>query len=187
MNKKDFPEARFKSTLAGKNKFSISFVIVLAIVFCTCGRSPQSVKVKGLYLGMPMAEAVRLVEEIYRQVEGDRFRTLQWRQWDSFSAHTDREPGMDITIENGADGICYICFNPGLVDRLFDSASLSAEQLARWFAEEYHLPALERHINRNPPQPEHYWEYRSRQRWKVFIKQNKTLVFQDWCPRDNGK
>jgi len=138
-------------------------------------------------LGMPMDDAIKRADEIYRMVEGSRFRTVHWRQWDSFSVHTDREPALDITMENGADGLCYICFNPGLVDRLFDSASLSAEDLARKFAEQYRLPALERHLNRNPPQPEHYWEYRSRQRWKVFIKQDKTLVFQDWRPQEHGK
>lgn len=173
--------------LAVKIKSFIPFVLVLLIVFCSCGRSPQSVRVRGLYLGMPMDDAVKLVEEMYRQVEGSRFQTLKWRQWDSFSAHTDHEPDMDITITNSDNGIRFICFNPGLVDRLFDSASLSAEQLARWFAEEYHLSALKHHVNRNPPQPKHYWEYNSSQGWKVFITQTKTLVLQDWRPRENEK
>jgi hypothetical protein len=181
------PIARFKTMLAGEKIFFVLSVLVLSVAFCHCGRSPLSVKVRDLYLGMPMNDAVKRVEAMYRQVEGSRFRILQWRQWDSFSVHTDRETEMDITIGNSDNGIRFICFNPGLTDKLFDSASLSADQLARWFAEEYHLPALEHRINRNPPQPEHYWEYVSSRGWKVFITQAKALVLQDWRPQENEK
>jgi hypothetical protein len=179
--------ARFKTMWAGKKEFFILSVLGLSVVFCYCGRSPRSVKVRGLYLGMSMNDAVKQVEAMYRQVEGSRFRKLHWRQWDSFSAHTDRETEMDITIRDSDNGIRFICFNPGLIDKIFDSASLSADQLARWFAEEYRLPVLAHRINRNPPQPEHYWEYVSSRGWKVFITQAKALVLQDWRPQENEK
>jgi hypothetical protein len=181
------PIARFKTMWAGKKEFLILSALVWSVFFCYCGRSPRSVTVRGLYLGMPMNDAVKQVEAMYRQIEGSRFRKLQWRQWDSFSAHTDRATEMDITIRNSGTGIRFICFNPGLIDRLFDSASLSAGQLARRFAEEYRLSALEHRIDRNPPQPEHYWEYVSSRGWKVFITQAKALVLQNWGPQENEK
>jgi len=165
----------------------VLFMLAWLLVFCSCGRSPQSIKIRGLFLGMPMSEAIQRVEAMYRRVEGSRFRPLQWRQWDSFSAHTDRDEKMDITVGGHDGALRFICFNPGLVDRLFDSASLSAEQLARRFAEEYRLPALEHRLNRNPPQPEPYWEYVSSRGWKVFVTQAKALVLQDWRPLENKK
>ena len=163
-------------------------VAVLAVALAAaCGRAPSDLRVKGLYLGMPLGEAVRTAEALYRQVEGAAFRPVQWRQLDSYSQHTDRPAAMDMTFGARDGRLRLIVLNPGLADRLFAASDLSAERLAQRFAAEHRLPALQHGINANPPQPEHYWQYVSRRGWKVVIDQNKCVVLSFWRATPNEK
>ena len=162
-------------------------VAVAAVLAAACGRTPESLRVRGIYLGMPLDKAVRTAEALYRQIEGVEFRPVQWRQRDSYSQHTDRPLALDMTLGARDGRLRLIVLNPGLVDRLFASAGQSAEQLARRFAAEHGLPALQHGINANPPQPEHYWQYVSRRGWKVAIHQDKCVVLAFWRSAPNEK
>ena len=152
-----------------------------------CGRAPEDLQVKGLYLGMPLEEAARTAEALYRQIEGAAFRPVQWSQMDSYTMHIDRPQAMDIVIGARDGRVRLIVFNPGLVERLFASAGLSAGQLAERFAAEHGLPTLEHGINANPPRPEHYWQYVSRRGWKVVIDEDKDIVLSFWRPTPGEK
>jgi len=168
--------------------FPCRLVAGLAIALAAaCGRAPGDLRVKGLYLGMPPAEAMKTAEALYRRIEGAAFRPVRWSQRDSYSQHTDRPAAMDLTLGARDGGLRLIVFQPGLVDRLFDSAGQSAETLARRFAAEHGLPALQHGVKTNPPQPEHYWQYVSRRGWKVVIDQNKSLVLSFWRSTPNEK
>ena len=152
-----------------------------------CGRAPQDLRVKGLYLGMPLDKAMQTAEALYHQIEGASFRPLRWRQLDSYSQHTDRPAEMDMTFGARDGALRLIVLNPGLVDRLFASAGQTAGQLAQRFAAEHGLPDLQHGINTNPPQPEHYWQYVSRRGWKVVIDEKKYVVLSFWRSAPNEK
>jgi hypothetical protein len=145
-----------------------------------CGRAPEDLRVRGLHLGMTLKEAVQTAEALYRQVEGNSFRPVQWSQMDSYAMHSDRPQAMDIVIGARDGRVRYIILNPGLVDRLLSSADLSAEHLAQRFAAEHGLPAMEHGINRNSPWSVHYWQYVSRRGWKVVIDEDKNVVLSFW-------
>jgi hypothetical protein len=145
-----------------------------------CGMAPEDLRVKGLYLGMTLDEAATAAEALYRQVEGAAFQPVRWSQMDSYTMHTDRPLAMDMTLGARDGRVRLIVFNPGLVERLFASAGLSAGQLAERFAAEHGLPAMEHGINTNPPQPEHYWQYVSRRGWKVVIDEDMDIVLSFW-------
>jgi hypothetical protein len=154
--------------------------LLAVVAVMSCGRSPGSLRVSGLYLGMALDDALPAAEELYRQVEGAAFKPVRWSQMDSYTVHADRPPAMDIVIAARDGSVRYIILNPGLVERLYASRGLSAEQLARRFAAEHGLPAMEHGINTNPPQPEHYWQYVSRRGWKVVIDEDKDIVLSFW-------
>jgi hypothetical protein len=163
-------------------------VAVLAAALATaCGRAPGNLRVRGLYLGMPLDKAMQTAEALYRQIEGADFRPVRWRQLDSYSQHSNRPAAMDMTLGARDGGLRLIVFNPELVDRLFASSDQTAEHLAQRFADEHGLPALQHGINANPPQPEHYWQYVSRRGWKVVIDQNKCVVLSFWRSTPNEK
>ena len=152
-------------------------IIALALA---CGRSPGSLRVSGLHLGMAMDDALSAAEELYHRVEGAAFTPVRWRQMDSYSVHTNRPPALDIVIGARDGRVRLIVLNPGLVERLYASRGLSAAQLASRFAAEHGLPAMEHGVNTNPPRPEHYWQYVSRRGWKVVIDEGKDVVLSFW-------
>lgn len=153
--------------------------LALAAVL-SCGRSPGSLRVSGLYLGMALDDALPAVEELYRQVEGAAFKPVRWRQMDSYTVHGDRPPALDVVLGARDGRVRLIVLNPGLVEQLYASRGLSAAQLARRFAAEHGLPAMEQGVNANPPQPERYWQYVSRRGWKVVIDEDKDIVLSFW-------
>ncbi|MCU0277199.1 MAG: hypothetical protein MUF02_10200 [Acidobacteria bacterium] len=146
----------------------------------SCGRSPGSLRVSGLYLGMTLEDALPAVEELYRRVEGAAFKPVRWSQMDSYTVHSDRPPALDVVLGAREGRVRLIILNPGLVERLYAAKGLSAGQLAQRFAAEHGLPAMEHGVNANPPQPEHYWQYVSRRGWKVVIDEDKDIVLSFW-------
>ena len=154
--------------------------LLLLAVLAGCAAKPPSPTVGGLRLGMPASEAVGQAEALFSRLDGAQYRQPQWRQWDSFSVHTDRPFEDDLTIRTGDGGVRYLCFNRGLVNRLYDSASASPEQLAARFSAAHGLPPMALRTDDNPPKPVHYWEYVSPQGWKVVIDQDKNLVLDTW-------
>jgi hypothetical protein len=166
------------------NRQSLSFwplAALLAVVLTTaCGRTPGSLRVSGLYLGMALDDALLAAEDLYRRVEGAAFKPVRWSQMDSYTVHTDRPQALDIAIGARDGRVRLIILNPGLVGRLYASEGLSAGQLAQRFAAEHGLPAMEHGINANPPRPEHYWQYVSRRGWKVVVDEGKDIVLSFW-------
>ena len=154
---------------------------LLAVVLTTaCGRSPGSLRVSGLYLGMALDDALLAAEELYHRVEGAAFKPVRWSQMDSTTVHTDRPPALDIVIGARDGRVRLITLNPGLVELLYASKGLSAGQLAQRFAAEHGLPAMEHGINTNPPRPEHYWQYVSRRGWKIVLDEGRDIVLSYW-------
>jgi hypothetical protein len=154
--------------------------LLAVILAMACGRSPGSLRISGLYLGMQLDEALPAAEELYRRVEGAAFKPVRWRQLDSHSVHSDRPQARDIVIGARDGRVRLIVLNPGLVERLYASRGLSAAQLASRFAAEHGLPAMEHGVNANPPRPEQYWQYVSRRGWKVVIDEGKDIVLSFW-------
>ncbi|MCU0237651.1 MAG: hypothetical protein MUC72_11295 [Acidobacteria bacterium] len=154
---------------------------LLAIVLATaCGRSPGSLRISGLYLGMALDDALLAAEELYRRVEGAAFKPVRWSQMDSFTVHADRTPALDIVIGARDGRVRLIILNPGLAERIYEAKGLSAVQLAQRFAAGHGLQAMEHGINDNTPRPEHYWQFVSRRGWKVVIDEDKNIVLSFW-------
>ncbi len=166
--------------------WSLGALLALAAAV-SCARSPGSLRVSGLYLGMALDEALLAAEELYRQAEGAAFKPVRWSQMDSYTVHTDRPQALDIVIGARDGRVRHIILNPGLVERLYASKGLSAGQLAQRFAAEHGLSAMEHGINANPPRPEHYWQYVSGRGWKVVIDEDKDIVLSFWRGTPGGK
>jgi hypothetical protein len=137
---------------------------------------------------MPRDDALRQAESLYRQVEGATHRPVLWQQWDSFSVHTDRATIDDLTIRARPDGrVDFICFNPGLVDRVFNARGEEAAALAQRLARDLHLPAMTHGVSTNAPTPVHTWQSLSPQGWKIVIDQHKNLIYEDWRRPNDSK
>jgi len=160
--------------------------LALALL-ASCRQAPERLAVKGLYLGMSLDKATVQVEALYRQIEGDRFTPLHWIQWDSYSAHTNRAFADDITLGNSDSGLRYITFNPGLVDKLFGSSALTAEQLSREFAKIHDLPDMKHGSRLANGRTQDYWEYVCPCGWKACVLYDKTLVLKYWRSEENEK
>jgi hypothetical protein len=160
---------------------ALTAVLLLLAGIGACAGAPPSPSLGGLRPGMQRDDALRAAEALYRQAEGSSGRPVVWQQWDSFSVHTDRSTDDDLTIRIRPDGrVDFICFNPGLVDRVFNARGEEAAALAQRLARDLRLPAMTHGVDTNAPTPVHTWQSLSPQGWKIVIDQHKNLIYQDW-------
>jgi hypothetical protein len=156
-----------------------SAIVSLAVVVACVG-NVESPEIGGLRLGMAMSDAMQAAEDLYRRLEGDAFRPVVWIHWNSFSVHTNRPQTYDLTLTRDDEGVWFICVNPGLAARLYDAVNVAPPQFAERVASFHQLPALTPRADTNPPQAVPYWEYVSRQGWKVVVDHEKNVILQQW-------
>lgn len=154
----------------------VLLVVPLLLLGCASSQanSPDVLKVKGLYIGMNIDEACKVICQLLNDssytvreapVLGSTYAVMNS---DSLSGLTT------VWVTAGPDRIVNsIHISQYIVDKLFNSKGIESKDFVQEFISSYHIPTMEPKYDENGS---FFWQFISTNGYKLTIDNNKNIV-----------
>lgn len=167
-----------------KNIFSIILVslVVVSILVFGCSNTdkisagvqsngPEVLKIKGLYIGMDIDEACKIVNQLSNSsctVEENTFLGSTYAV-----ANSDSLATLSLWVTAGPDRKTdSIHIGHLIVDKLFNSDGVEGKDFVQEFINSYRIPKMETQVDENGKL---FWQFISTKGYKLTIFQNKSI------------
>jgi len=163
--------------------------LVMPILFWGCSgtSSANDFKVKGLYIGMDMDDACKIVNQLVNSTEVSKVafepgsHASQAGYLCQYPQNSRSNPQIYV-ISNLVNKVTAIVISSELTPTLFNANGIEAEDFAKQFMDSYHLPKMDPWTN---DMTDTYsmalvglygWEYVSPNGFKVAVSQSKGIM-----------